>query len=710
MTNERADIGSDRRTFIGSLAALGALGALPGAARVGAAQEDDSIDDYYQTLRQILTQFRGLPEGEFVYEPDEQVTIETFDNVGPGGSSSSTFTVDDVNVPFTQAERVEINEDPENNWTYSYQGIIPDGQFEAGDVLLGVAHVRSETSDAQIQAGFKYRYENSGGETAYGDENFVAEGALIEPTGSWERYYFPIEVGEKPEGSNHEPYMEFWTGFTQQNLDFGGLALIDYSATDVAVGDLPVGQHSHPIFDYDGRSEGATWREDAYARIEELRKASLDVSVVDADGNPLPGASVDVAMQDHEFDFGSAVSVEHITGDGDDDDVYRARFLENFNKAVVENGMKWPAWGGDWDIDKEATRQAVQWLNDKEIPTRGHYLVWEEYGGANGGGMDVSEGLSDSELQDEILSKIESHTAEFEGQVTDWDMHNHPMWQSNIRDRLGWDAALEWWSTAAEATDAGLYTNEMGNVAGDFLRDQHLEFVQRLVDEGAPVDGVGFMGHVQFSNGNVTPPKEVLSTFDQFGELDLPILITEFDIQIDSRDDQRQVDWQADYLRDFLIACFSHEAVEGLVNWGFWAGDHWRPTGALFDSNWGLRPHGEQFMNLVFDEWWTENSGETNDQGVYSSWAFKGEYEVTASYEGADASTTATLSDGGTTVELSLDAEQSTATAESGSDADADTETESTSAVGPGLGVGSAVAGAGALAGYKLTRDDDDEA
>jgi hypothetical protein len=69
--------------------------------------------------------------------------------------------------------------------------------------------------------------------------------------------------------------------------------------------------------------------------------------------------------------------------------------------------------------------------------------------------------------------------------------------------------------------------------------------------------------------------------------------------------------------------------------------------------------------------------------------------------------TAATLSDGGTTVELSLDAAQATATEESASDDE--TETESTSAVGPGLGVGSAVAGAGALAGYKLTRDDDEE-
>jgi len=144
-------------------------------------------------------------------------------------------------------------------------------------------------------------------------------------------------------------------------------------------------------------------------------------------------------------------------------------------------------------------------------------------------------------------------------------MHNHPVWQSNFRDieELGWDATLEWWEAGNEATDGPLYTNEMGNVAGDFFRDQHFDFVERLLDDGAPVDGVGFMGHVQLPNGNVTPPKEMLETYDQYAELDLPVLITEFDIQIDSRDDEAQVEWQVDFLRDFLYASFSHEAVEG---------------------------------------------------------------------------------------------------------------------------------------------------
>jgi len=213
-------------------------------------------------------------------------------------------------------------------------------------------------------------------------------------------------------------------------------------------------------------------------------------------------------MQEHAFDFGSAVSVEHITGDSEDDEIYRETFLENFNKAVVENGLKYPAFLGEWGDSKEGAKATLDWLNERDVPTRGHYLVWEEWSTEGGGGMGIEDpdSLTDAEVQQQMLDRITDHATDIGDSVTEWDMHNHPIWQPNIRDRLGWDAVLEWWEAGDEATDAELYTNEMGNVAGDFFRQQHYDLVERLLEDGAPVDGVGFMGHVQFPNGNVTPP------------------------------------------------------------------------------------------------------------------------------------------------------------------------------------------------------------
>ncbi|SFR91490.1 Endo-1,4-beta-xylanase, GH35 family [Halomicrobium zhouii] len=650
MEREFDDVGSHRRTFLQSLAALGVLG---GTGTVGTAvAQVEGADEYHNTLLSDLQENHELPQGEFVYGLTEQDVVDAFSFSGAGSGSMSTFEVSDSDVPITQGVRVEVNEEPSNNWDYSYQGYVTDRSFSAGDVLLGVAYVRSDTDGAETQAGFKYRYQDSEGSTSY-SSTFVQDGASIQPDGEWSRYYFPVEIGEKPDGSDYEPYLEFWAGYAQQTLEFGGISLIDYSGTDVSVGDLPSGASDggpNPLLDYEGRAEDAQWRQDARDRIEEIRKTDLDVEVVDGDGNAVPGATVDLAMQEHAFDFGSAVSAEHINGDSEDDEIYRETFLENFNKAVIENGLKYPAFLGEWGDSKEGAKQALDWLNQRNVPTRGHYLVWEEYSTEGGGGMGIEDpdSLTDAEVQQQMLDRITDHATDIGDEVTEWDMHNHPIWQPNIRDRLGWDAVLEWWEAGNEATDAELYTNEMGNVAGDFFRQQHYDLVERLLEDGAPVDGVGFMGHVQFPNGNVTPPKELVETYDQFAELGLPILIAEFDIQIASRDNEDQVAWQADFLRDFLYASFSHEAVEGVMSWGFWAEDHWRPTGAYYDSDWTIRPHGQQFVDLVFDEWWTEERGETGDDGVYTTRGFKGEYEVVASDGTRTGSATATVDESGT--------------------------------------------------------------
>ncbi|RRJ31436.1 endo-1,4-beta-xylanase [Halocatena pleomorpha] len=437
----------------------------------------------------------------------------------------------------------------------------------------------------------------------------------------------------------------------------GALGVLGVGTT-VAGTPTAAAQVSSELLNYDGRSDGAEWRETAQKRIEEIRKTDIEVEVIGPGGQPMDEATVDIEMAEHEFDFGSAVSVSHITGDGEDDAIYRETFRENFNKAVIENGLKYPSFLGPWGDSKAEAKATLDWLNEHDVPSRGHYLVWEGFDTASGGGMsiDESDSRSPEELQQLIVDRIQNHALDVGDRVTEWDMHNHPIWQSNFRDRdgLGWDAVLGWWNAGEQATDADLYTNEMGNVAGDFFRQQHYDFVKRLLADGASVDGVGFMGHVQLPNGNVTPPKEMLSTFDQFAKLDLPVLITEFDVQIERRNDEKQVDWQVDFVRDFLTAAFSHEAVEGVMSWGFWAGDHWRPTGAYYNEDWTLRPHGEKYMDLVFDEWWTDENGKTDDNGRYTTRGFKGSYKVTAKKGSLSGEDTVTFDDTTETVRVEL--------------------------------------------------------
>ena len=272
------------------------------------------------------------------------------------------------------------------------------------------------------------------------------------------QYFFPIEVST---GSG-TPTFGFDLGYGNQRVEFGGLALIDYGTDVSSLGTLPP-------YDYAGRSEDADWREVAQERIEEHRMTDVDVEVLDPNSNPVEDADVDVSMTEHAFDGGTAVSVEHINGDSEDDERYREEVLENFNKAVIEKGLKYPQFLGPWNEGKEDVHEALDWLNEHEIPTRGLYLLWEEYS-TDGGGMAVQnpDEMSADEIAETISERISNHATDVGEKVSDWDMHNHPVWQSNFRDDedLGWDAVDQWWQVAAEATDRPVYTNEMGQVGG----------------------------------------------------------------------------------------------------------------------------------------------------------------------------------------------------------------------------------------------------
>ena len=104
-------------------------------------------------------------------------------------------------------------------------------------------------------------------------------------------------------------------------------------------------------------------------------------------------------------------------------------------------------------------------------------------------------------------------------------------------------------------------TITLGNTGGgqyDILKAR----IQELIDAGAPIEGIGFQGHVGgFPNGIPS----VLATYDDFyNSFGLTAKITEFDLPTIVSEELA-----ANYLRDFLTATFSHESMDGFLFWSF---------------------------------------------------------------------------------------------------------------------------------------------
>jgi Glycosyl hydrolase family 10 len=146
--------------------------------------------------------------------------------------------------------------------------------------------------------------------------------------------------------------------------------------------------------------------------------------------------------------------------------------------------------------------------------------------------------------------------------------------------------------------------------------------IDELIAAGAPIEGIGFQGHFSASPTGIPRVKEI---YDEFWNVyGLEAKITEYDI-----DKLVPAQTQADYMRDILTITFAHPSMKGFLMWGFWDGAHWLANSPLYREDWTLKPSGEAFIDQVFNQWWTNETLQTNLSGNASVRGFKGKYKVT---------------------------------------------------------------------------------
>ena len=411
---------------------------------------------------------------------------------------------------------------------------------------------------------------------------------------------------------------------------------------------------------YPGHESDAPWRMVADQRIDQIRKADLRLRVVDAGGRHVPAASVHVSMQQHEFGFGSAVVGHRLRDNNPTHERYKQKVEELFNIATLENNLKWPPWEGEWggSFTQQGAVNALNWLRARDIETRGHVMVWP---GQSNLPADLrtlldSAPLSASEQQairNRISEHIASLTSHTRGLVDHWDVLNEPRTNNDLMNVLaeGDLAMVDWFQQAGNATDSRLYINEYSILSSNggtatVQQDLYFDTIQFLQDNGAPINGVGFQGH--FNEGNLTGPEQLWTILDRFEELGLEMQVTEFDFS--THDEQLQ----AEFTHDFLKAMFAHEGVDDVLLWGFWEDAHWRPEAALYRSDWSIKPNGETYNSLVFDEWWTDEMLSSDELGEVALRAFKGRHQVDVEFGEISESIVVQLTDGGSETDVRL--------------------------------------------------------
>ena len=530
--------------------------------------------------------------------------------------------------PFTQAMRVDVREAGSRPWSVLLVA-SPNSAVRKGDVLLLSFHVRcAESMTGEMIAGAQLE-RNSG------DWHKVLE-LPVGARGEWARIDIP-GVADLDLAAG-ESQVTIHLGHQRQSVEIGGLTLTNFGPNG-DVTSLP-----RTRFSYDGREVDAPWRAQADRRIDEIRKADLNVRVLDAAGMGVPGAAVHVRMKRHAFPFGTAVVVDEILGSEPQNAQYREKLVELFNAAVFENDTKWPA------LDKpdgiERALRALDWLDRQGIATRGHVLVWPNFEW-NPEWLRALSG-DPEKLRTTVRDHVTNIASRFAGRFTDWDVLNEPFTNRDFATILGEAEYARWFDLSRSADpSAKRFINDFGILEGNAMDRAHIDHyeqtIRTLIDQGAPLDGIGFQGHF---GQLLTGPDVLLKTLDRFATFGKEMKITELDINID--DPQLQ----ADYLRDFLTVCFSHRQVTGVTQWGFWASRHWRPRAALFDADFTPRPAALAYRDLVFKTWWTDETLTTDAQGNAAVRGFLGDYEITTPHADDQLRQVIILSRAGATVTL----------------------------------------------------------
>ncbi len=400
-----------------------------------------------------------------------------------------------------------------------------------------------------------------------------------------------------------------------QKVEISDIQLFNFE-NKITLSELPTTK-----FTYKGREENAIWRKNALKNIEKNRTAPIVVNVKDANGKPIKNATVQAKLIQSDFIWGTSADESLLAYDTLDAENYRKIIKELFNTAVIENGFKAETWQNKPERKAE-TMKAFDWLEQQGFRQRGHNAVWPAWK-FNAPFVKETALRDTAAFRKMIEEDIRSKMTAIKGRVIAWDIINELLHEREFLPFLPQNTPEEWYKLAKKIDpNAQLFINEysmLNSVASPKNISNYLDTIARLRQNGAPIEGIGIQGHIGRQPRN---PAQVLSDLDLFLAAGLPVQITEFDINMADET------LQADYTRDFLIACYSHQVVTGFTIWGFWEGAHWKKDAAMFRKDWSPKPNAAVWREWVTKKWTTNVTLNTDKNGKINTTGHLGKYEI----------------------------------------------------------------------------------
>lgn len=361
------------------------------------------------------------------------------------------------------------------------------------------------------------------------------------------------------------------------------------------------------------------------ARIQSLRMGEFKVHIVDPAGRPLPSVQVHLKQTRHSFPFGGSLRTELFQEGNERENGDRQRALDLaatlFNATVPEDALKWystePVAG---QVSYDDADRILQWSEQRHLPMRGHHLFWE----VEQWNQPWLKALAPEVLRTAVQQRATQVCQRYRGRIAEYDVLNEILNGDFFQGRLGAGIIKDMflWCHRADPT-AQLFTNEYNILNGEQL-DRYIELVRSLLAEGVPLGGIGVQAHIR----QTISADQMQSALDRLAVFGLPIKLTEVSVVANTEVEQAQM------LGDLYRVAFAHPAVTGIMMWGFWQGANWEPRSAIFRQNFEPTAAALAYQNLVFQQWWSDETGSTDPQGEWSTRTFFGDYDITVTDNG----------------------------------------------------------------------------
>jgi endo-1,4-beta-xylanase len=258
-----------------------------------------------------------------------------------------------------------------------------------------------------------------------------------------------------------------------------------------------------------------------------------------------------------------------------------ADFITYWNQVTPENAGKWGS--------VEATKDNMVWTDldnayktakDHGLPFKQHNFVWGQQQPGWLGSLSADD--QEKQVEEWIKSYCERYPETDYIDVVNEPLHETPVYSNAIggKGATGWDWVIWTFEKARNyCPKSKLILNDYNIINNNVATIQYVDIIKLLKDRQL-IDYIGEQGH----NLETTPNATITSNLDKLSATGLPILISEYELNIVNDADQK-----AKYESQFPVI-WGHNGVYGVTLWGYRQGEIWRTDAYLVRSNGTVRP------------------------------------------------------------------------------------------------------------------------